>query len=63
MVVYSLRLPQEVADRLRAAAAERGVRPAELAREWIVSRLSDRAPDNRELADELEALARKLRSR
>lgn len=62
MVVYSLRLPRAVADQLRAAAERRGMRPAELAREWIAARLAGDHPTNRELADQLEHLAQQLRA-
>jgi hypothetical protein len=38
------------------------MRPAELAREWITARLAGDHPTNRELADQLENLARQLRA-
>lgn len=62
MVVYSLRLPRAVADQLRVAAGQRGMRPAELAREWITVRLAGDHPTTLELADQLEHLVQQLRA-
>lgn len=65
MVVFSLRLPKEVADQLRAAAAERELKPTELAREWIIQRLdhaSEHNPSVDTVAVQLEQLAAQLRA-
>jgi hypothetical protein len=65
IVVFSMRLPREVADQLRKAADARGMGPTELAREWIAERLS-RPPGHSPAADavagQLEQLAAQLRA-
>lgn len=40
MVTTSLRLPKPVMDAVRRAAAQRGVRPTQLMREWIEARVT-----------------------
>jgi predicted DNA-binding protein len=40
MVVVSLRLPKHVVDQVRALAAERGVRPTALLREWVEAQVA-----------------------
>jgi len=63
MVVYSLRLPRELAAQLRQAAEVRGMRPTELAREWISERIKiGHHPTASELAGQLEDLAAQLRA-
>lgn len=65
MVVFSLRLPQTVADQLRTAAAERGMTPTELARIWITDRLthpSEHSTDTTAIAQQLSQLAALLRA-
>ncbi len=65
MVVFSLRLPKAVADQLREAATARSLKPTELAREWITSRLSHPAehhPAADTVAGQLEQLAAQLRA-
>lgn len=65
MIVYSLRLPKEVADQLRAAAEARDLKATELAREWIIQRLSHPSEHNSSadtVAGQLERLAAQLRA-
>lgn len=63
MVVYSLRLPRAIADQLRQAAEDRGMRTGELAREWILERLQmGHHPTAADLAGKLETLAAQLRA-
>lgn len=65
MVVFSLRLPKAAADQLRAAAAARSMKTTELAREWIVQRLSESQahdPAVDAVAGQLEQLAARLRA-
>ncbi|MGI8677075.1 MAG: hypothetical protein ACR2LX_00015 [Jatrophihabitans sp.] len=40
MVIYALRLPKPVIDRLRAAAEDRGIMVSTLMREWLAERLT-----------------------
>jgi len=63
MVMYSLRLPRELAVQLRQAAEARDMRPTELARDWISERIKmGHHPTTSELADQLEDLAAQLRA-
>ncbi len=65
MVVFSLRLPKETADLLRAAAQVRGMKPTELAREWLSHRLNhpdEHDPATDVVAGQLEQLAAQLRA-
>lgn len=65
MVVFSLRLPRPIAAQLRAEAAARGLKPTELAREWITQHLNDPGghnPASDAIAGQLEALAARLRA-
>jgi len=39
--VYSVRIPVDRLDQLRRLAAERGLKPSALMREWVIERLED----------------------
>jgi predicted DNA-binding protein len=58
MITTSLRLPGELVDRLRAEAAERGIRYTTLIREVLMSHVTEGEPSSRALAARLDGLAR-----
>jgi predicted DNA-binding protein len=58
MITTSLRLPGEVVDRLRAEAAEQGIRYTSLIREVLVAHVMEPEPSSRALASRLDGLER-----
>src|SRR5215471_66081 len=54
-MVYSVRIPVGLVERLRQIAAEKGVAPSALVREWVVERLESGRPTRIE-----ESFARQL---
>jgi hypothetical protein len=45
--VYSIRVPVERLEELRSIAADRGLRPSSLMRDWIIERLKSESRDAR----------------
>lgn len=58
MVTASLRLPAEVLDKLRAEAADRGVRYTTLIRDVLIAHVTAGRPSSRALASRLDRLER-----
>lgn len=55
--IFSLRLPPEALRRLRAIARRSGAGPTQLARAWLLERLSDEAGSRRNAAEAREPAA------
>ena len=58
MVTTSLRLPEDLVDRLRAEAAARGIRYTGLIRNKLIAHVADDEPSSRTLASRLDRLER-----
>lgn len=58
MITTSLRLPGEVVDKLRAEAADRGIRYTTLIRDLLMSHVAEGEPSARALASRLDGLER-----
>lgn len=58
MVTTSLRLPGDVVDKLRAEAADRGIRYTTLIRDVLIAHVTEQQPSPRALASRLDGLER-----